>query len=115
MNTGIGEAKGEKMADIRDVESLAKYLFRIADDDRVKDPYKRAKIHAYRDAFERLLASPTISTELKHGRWVDVEPAPWGQVYETCSECGIRQALDKGKDNFCGVCGAKMDERREDV
>lgn len=45
----------------------------------------------------------------KHGRWIDVEPAPWGQVYETCSECGIRQTLDKGKDKFCGVCGARMD------
>ena len=46
---------------------------------------------------------------VRHGHWVDVEPAPWGQVYETCSECRIRQALDKGKDKFCGVCGAKMD------
>lgn len=47
--------------------------------------------------------------KVKHGRWIDVEPAPWGQVYETCSECGIRQTLDKGKDKFCGVCGARMD------
>ena len=46
---------------------------------------------------------------LKHGRWIDTEPAPWGQVYETCSECGTRQTLDKGNDNFCGVCGARMD------
>ena len=52
---------------------------------------------------------PTIEAEpVKHGRWVDVEPAPWGQVYKTCSECGIRQAPDKGKDMFCGVCGARM-------
>lgn len=51
--------------------------------------------------------------KVKHGRWLDAEPAPWGQVYETCSECGIRQTLDKGKDNFCGVCGAQMDEQQE--
>ena len=53
---------------------------------------------------ETLTANP-----IRHGRWIDAEPAPWGQVYETCSECGTRQALDKGKDNFCSVCGAKMD------
>ena len=47
---------------------------------------------------------------VKHGRWLDFQPAPWGQVYETCSVCGVRQANDKVMDNFCGVCGAKMDE-----
>lgn len=51
------------MADIRDVESLRNYLFRKADDDNTNNPYKMARIHAYRDAFERLLASPIIEAE----------------------------------------------------
>ena len=40
--------------------------------------------------------------EPKHGHWIDVEPAPFGDKYATCSECGIRQTLDK--DNFCPHC-----------
>ena len=62
---------------------------------------------------EREEACPLMEAEPKRGRWVDVEPAPWGQVYETCSECGIRQAPDKGKDKFCGVCGARMDKEED--
>lgn len=58
-------------------------------------------------------AIKALEAEPKHGRWIDVEPAPWGQVYETCSECGIRQSFDNGHDKFCGVCGAKMDEVEE--
>lgn len=44
---------------------------------------------------------------VKHGHWIDVEPAPFGDKYATCSECGVRQTLDK--DNFCPNCGTRMD------
>lgn len=92
------------MADIRDVESLKVYLFRKADDDRVKDPYKRAKIHAYRDAFERLLASPIITAVPKHGHWID---RGGGQE---CSVCGEIQYGYDSYRNYCACCGADMRE-----
>ena len=50
----------------------------------------------------------------KSGKWLDIEPAPFDQIYETCSECGVRQTVDKGKDNFCGVCGADMRGEEKD-
>lgn len=70
-----------RMADIRDVESLRNYLFRKADDDNTNNPYKIARIHAYRDAFERLLASPVITTEPK----CDLEVV----VNEACLNCEL--------------------------
>lgn len=66
---------------------------------------KTSTIKAITAALESLPAEPCTR---KAGTWLDVEPAPFGQRYETCSECGVRQAVDKGKDNFCGVCGARM-------
>lgn len=66
---------------------------------------KTSTIKAITAALESLPAEPCAR---KSGTWLDVEPAPFGQRYETCSECGVRQAVDKGKDKFCGVCGARM-------
>ena len=105
------------MADIRDVESLAQYLFRMADDDKVKDPYKRAKIHAYRDAFERLLALPTIEAEpIKHGRWISTASTLTG-YWHKCSGCGgVAIPYYNGQDilsPYCPWCGARMDEVTE--
>lgn len=52
---------------------------------------------------------PTVEAEqVKLGKWLDREHAPWGQVYETCSVCLQRQTLDEGLDHFCPLCGAKM-------
>lgn len=46
--------------------------------------------------------------EVRHGRWVDVEPAPHNLFYATCSVCGDRQTIEVA--NFCPMCGASMDE-----
>ena len=47
--------------------------------------------------------------EVRHGRWVGVEPAPYNLFYATCSVCGDRQTIEVA--NFCPMCGAKMDEK----
>lgn len=40
------------------------------------------------------------------GRWEDVEHAPNGLLYATCSVCGKRQTVET--TNYCGNCGADM-------
>ena len=42
------------------------------------------------------------------GKWLDVEPAPNGLLYATCSVCGKRQTVEA--PNYCGNCGARMEE-----
>lgn len=43
----------------------------------------------------------------RRGRWEDVEHAPNGLLYVTCSVCGKRQAVEC--TNYCGNCGARME------
>lgn len=45
--------------------------------------------------------------EVRHGRWEDVEHAPNGLLYATCSVCGRRQTIESV--NYCGECGARME------
>ena len=57
-------------------------------------------------------AIPTIEAEpIRHGYWKDVEPTLFRNRFATCSECGVRQLIDK--DNFCPNCGAKMGRMME--
>lgn len=42
--------------------------------------------------------------EVRHGRWIDVEHAPNGLLYATCSVCGKRQTIEA--TNYCGNCGS---------
>lgn len=52
------------------------------------------------------------STE-RLGQWKDIEHAPNGLLYVTCSICGKRQTVEF--TSYCGNCGAKMDlENDED-
>lgn len=44
--------------------------------------------------------------EVRHGRWLNVEPAPNHLWYCTCSVCGERQTVEVA--NYCPMCGAKM-------
>lgn len=46
------------------------------------------------------------STE-RLGQWEDIEHAPNGLLYVTCSVCGKRQTVEF--TSYCGNCGAKMD------
>ena len=43
----------------------------------------------------------------QRGRWEDVEHAPNGLLYATCSVCGKRQTVEC--TNYCGNCGARME------
>ena len=89
----------KRYVDIDDVLDL----FEISDE----DIYAKGVIN---DAlYDGMLKVYKLLPIERRGRWIDVEPAPWGQVYETCSECKTRQTLDKGQDKFCGVCGARME------
>ena len=44
---------------------------------------------------------------VRHGRWEDVEHAPNGLLYATCSVCGKRRTIESV--NYCGECGARME------
>lgn len=46
----------------------------------------------------------------QRGRWEDVEHAPNGLLYATCSVCGKRQTIEA--TNYCGNCGARMREAK---
>ena len=43
---------------------------------------------------------------VRHGRWKDIEHAPDGLLYVTCSVCGKRQTIEA--TNYCPNCGARM-------
>lgn len=43
----------------------------------------------------------------RRGRWIDIEHAPNGLLYATCSVCGKRQTVEA--INYCGNCGARME------
>ena len=45
------------------------------------------------------------------GRWIDIEHAPNGLFYATCSVCGKRQTTEA--TNYCGNCGARMVRRNK--
>ena len=48
----------------------------------------------------------------RRGRWENVEHAPNGLLYATCSVCGKRQALEAM--NYCPSCGADMREKKNE-
>ena len=54
---------------------------------------------------------------VKRGRWIKYPMDEWGAANCECSVCHTRQffplLLVKGGDNYCGNCGAKMDEVEE--
>lgn len=43
----------------------------------------------------------------RRGQWEDIEHAPDGLLYVTCSVCGKRQTVEA--TNYCGNCGARME------
>lgn len=49
----------------------------------------------------------TEITSTQVGRWVNVEHAPNGLLYATCSVCGKRQTIEAL--NYCGNCGTRME------
>ena len=63
-----------------------------------------------RNQYERGYADGKADA-IKHGQWLDLDNAPWGMFYCTCSVCGKRMIAERL--NFCGECGAKMDQVKE--
>lgn len=93
----------KRYVDIDDVLDL----FGIDDE----DIYAKGTIEdALYDGMLKVYKQP--STE-RLGQWKDIEHAPNGLLYVTCSICGKRQTVEF--TSYCGNCGAKMDlENDED-
>lgn len=53
------------------------------------------------DALEKLPSAERL------GLWEDIEHAPNGLLYVTCSVCGKRQTVEF--TSYCGNCGVKME------
>lgn len=64
-------------------------------------PYKA---HALNWAINTLRDLPSAE---RRGRWENIEHAPNGLLYATCSVCGKRQTVEAV--NYCGNCGARME------
>lgn len=88
-------------------------LFELYRDASAKDP---AIIIAYRvNLCERIENIPAADVEpVKHGRWIDENPASPMDPRMRCSVCGHLD-IPIVKWRFCPVCGAKMDKEEEDV
>lgn len=53
--------------------------------------------------------APTVEAEpIRHGQW-----EYWAGNLVKCSACGFKYADYLECDNYCGNCGAKMDEEKE--
>ena len=68
-----------------------------------------------RTTFKFMIAdAPTIEVApVKHGRWIKIFEDE-DSIQARCSACGMVYYLGKGRDpNYCGNCGAKMDEVEE--
>ncbi len=67
------------------------------------------------DFIEMLNFTPAADVvEMRHGRWLrgdemaDYPRVPYNPWETYCSCCG--EIMEQSHDNFCGNCGAKMDE-----
>ena len=59
------------------------------------------------DLAEMLYYMPAADVqEVRRGRWIDIEHAPNGLLYATCSVCGKRQTVEF--TSYCPNCGADM-------
>lgn len=62
----------------------------------------------YKPAIDEVIKTIVADAqEVRHGRWEDVEHAPNGLLYATCSVCGKRRTIEA--TNYCGNCGARME------
>ncbi len=80
-------------------------LFGISD----RDIYAKETIE---DAlYDGTLKVYKLSSAERRGQWKDIEHAPDGLLYVTCSVCGKRQTVEF--TSYCGNCGAKMERAEE--
>ena len=67
---------------------------------------------AYSECAELVDSMPTVDVEpVKHGHWIPDN----AQIADKCSVCGLSVNWERYKTPYCPLCGAKMDERKEDV
>lgn len=80
-------------------------LFGISD----RDIYAKGTIEdALYDGMLKIYELPSAE---RRGQWEDIEHAPNGLLYVTCSVCGKRQTVEF--TSYCGNCGAKMERAEE--
>lgn len=86
-------------------------LLRIDEND-YSDIYHDGYVDGVYDAEDAIKALPSVEAEpVRHGRWeTDGMPMDDGEYLMTrCTVCGT--AYEYGhNENYCGYCGAKMDE-----
>lgn len=74
-----------------------------------KKYYTKEFIHGFNTGAKTQYEADKKNAE-RRGRWEDVEHAPNGLLYATCSVCGKRQTIEA--TNYCGNCGADMREAK---
>ena len=111
--------KGERMTNKEAIEWLERVvqdvIHAIEDDDR-NGHYSCFASHSDAQKFKQIV-NDLPSAERKHGKWIVLydENSPQDGIWK-CSICGYIRLIDNiSPTNFCPNCGAKMDERREDV
>jgi hypothetical protein len=73
-------------------------------------PLKKAQdnvMNCYRDALRYTFECEVDAVPVRHGHWIDINGD--GSLWR-CSVCGELQCCES---NYCGDCGAKMDEVEE--
>ena len=70
-----------------------------------KKYYTKEFIHGFNTGAKTQYEADKKEAE-RHGRWIDVEHAPNGLLYVTCSVCGKRQTVEF--TSYCPNCGADM-------
>jgi len=65
---------------------------------------------AYAISIESVRNAPTVSSEPKHGKWIDgTQTSPCMPETDVCSECGLRIIYGLNY-KYCPNCGAKMEK-----
>lgn len=65
------------------------------------------------EVFAAIQAAPAADArEVERGRWLDLDAAPGGLFYATCSVCGERQVIEVA--NYCPMCGANLSKEENE-
>lgn len=98
------------MADYIDREELIKA---IVNDEWLLSTYGTAD--RLEETIEKINSMPTV--EQKHGHWKDLNDCDeiYGDLYKCpfCENVIVSYGIGVKPDNYCGNCGAKMDEVTE--
>lgn len=77
------------------------------------DGFLKTGNKAYREIFALVEAVPVEDVQkVEHGRWLDLDAAPGGLFYATCSVCGERHVIEVA--NYCPMCGANLSKEENE-